>query len=315
MARAAQPTPPLACYGVENDRQDKRCQACPHFHPCATASGVRARYVPLNRARFELAGVPGLTAADPGAEDFKATYESCYRQVFKAEPDRCDRYPAAGAKVTEAAAAQRCQVRLFITTAMMGHQLGNPDRRYYANMLLGDSASKTVERYRQAAAHKYGVFDLPSLLRLLGTEGDDVESSLLGAELLVGRWIVAYKRRAEGSPLDGLYGERELGLDPRWLAVEPTYAQWLSGGQAPLTGELRSHRHRVSQVEAGERIVLLRMRSDLMPKAVAQVLEHADAKAEFFLVESPITNSVVLWNKLGLALQRKTALTILAGHG
>jgi hypothetical protein len=270
------------------------------------ASGRRRGKVPLDRVRFELARPELVEAEDPDQADVAATYATCYRQVFGKPGDRL-RLEAAR-RLGAVARREGVTLRLYLFAAMLAFRDANPDRRCYANHLLGPAASRHVSLYRRTAAQRFGVFDLTALLTMTGPI-EDASQALELSEGLAALWIVGHRLHHGKGAVASLYAARELALDPRWLATEPTYKRWLSSGEAGATDELLRHRHRVSQ--AGVAWTVERER--VLPKVLARVLWRYEIRLVDLEAESPVRQPLAFWAALGDALLQRACLRFLDG--
>src|ERR1700749_965401 len=77
-------------------------------------------------------------------DEFKQTYEECYRIIFHDlhEPDSLFKRPGLREFVTAEAQKVKCPVKLFILTVMWGHREKNPSR-FYCSMLGGEEEALT----------------------------------------------------------------------------------------------------------------------------------------------------------------------------
>jgi len=300
MRRPAPPAP-LPCFALEHDGADPKCRTCPHEARCLKATGSRAGRVPLSRLAFSLGPVAQLDSGDPDREDVLGTYASCYRQVFKRAPARMTQLQ--GRRLRAGLRRDGITLRLYIFAAMMAFRdtnEGSPGRRFHARMLLGPAAKKNVEMYRQAAAGRYGVFDMTTLLSMVGPT-EDATRALAASEWLAARWVVGHRQKWGEGAVNSLYNAQELALDPRWLSTEPTYTRrWL---EAPTrdSDELKRHRHRVAQA-GRDRDEWRREREKILPDVLRRVLAHYGHREADFEARSPVRHPMAFWSALGDAI-------------
>jgi hypothetical protein len=308
---------PLPCYGTEQDLADARCKACEWQKPCLAAHGRRAGRVKLTQATFAL--VPELLAlrlpSDPDEADLEAAYWRCHRLVFDSDPpDKLGRWPTAGQKLSAICHESRCSLETAITAVMMAHREANPDRPFYSNMLIGPSAARRVELYRDACRGQYGHFDAKSLGLLTRTSRTTLADRMLASECLFGEFIVASKARLEGPApaIQEFYQARELALDPFWLAIEPSYQPVILRHVEEETGTTQLRRHRLHVVQAiaelkrgkekATRVFLARQ--EVAPMAVEIVVSRSGISSRSLELEPrPVTSMSHLWLRIGLAIQ------------
>jgi len=276
--------------------------------------GARAGKVPLTRAKFQLetAHQP-LDAPDPDEDDFHGLYSLCYHQIFKTRPDRYfEQQPSKIAAVVEAAGALACPLRLFILSVMMAHSDTTPDRRFFGGSLAGPSATKRVKLYRGHARELFGTFDPEAVARIAGQRGDELSASLQSSEEVAAGWIVGHKARNLTSATDSLYAARELALAQAWLAIEPTYAEWVQHDRSP-TKELKIHRAGVAKIDPRAWPAIATMRAKTILPTAARVLARYGVRPEHILIESPVLDATKLWINIGLAIRQVICLRYLRG--
>jgi hypothetical protein len=321
-------TEPLAlpCLGKELDLADPRCQACPHQPRCRWLYGRRMGRVPLSTSSFKLMP-PRLEEIrdkleDPDMPDLEETYRQCHMAVFERLPaDRIGQRPRALEAVPRVAKELNCSVKVMMTTVMMAHQASSPDRDFYATMLAGPSAVRRVEMYRDACRQKFGFFDISAINTLTGEAHTTLDDRLLTSETIFGEFVVGYKMRVGGEPFTEFYRIREQGLDPTWLAIEPTYQEVLMSHVQDPHGShhIRRHRHAVVQAQRALKLnkrqaaFTFQAREKIMPKAVATVVWRRGINPDHLLVESPVVDAGKMWSRVGLALQHVHLLRFIDG--
>jgi len=116
----------------------------------------------------------------------------------------------------------------LILAALLAHRVGGADRKFYARMLVGPSALKHLETYRQECAIRYGTFDANVLGDAASLPPEhNISKRLRASEELAARTAVNIYKTGETN-IYGLYEFREGALDPWWLATEPSYEKWRS---------------------------------------------------------------------------------------
>lgn len=320
---------PLPCYGSEYVKADPICQECPHNEGCIKATGSRISKITLDRVKFkfmpEKFAPEEFTDGDPDLIDVESLYEVSYQTVFGTKPmGGFRKYPKARQILTRSAKAADCSVKLFMLTVMMAWKRTNPDRDFYPNMLLGEAAILKVGKYRNVCAKRYGTFDLTAMDTLMESNTGDLDKKMLQSEVAAGIYIVGFKIWKGGKPFENMYLEVERKLDPYWCAIEPTYFEYVLKKhlQAPYGSlEQNRFRHSVCQTMAylkkGKRrvIPMFESRERIMAEAVKRVCGHFSYHEKDFEAENkPVTNSLVFWSRLGLAIQHFRCLKYLDGE-
>jgi hypothetical protein len=176
--------------------------------------------------------------------------------------------------------------------------------------------------YAELCRKQFGTFTLSTLSVLSETNNDanDIEQRLLSSEVTAGRWLVGHKMIHGGPPYDLLYECEEMNLDPYWLAIDDSYKTLVLDKNPKSSQELRRHRYSVVQSigylkrHRNIAITVFRARQQMLPQAVARVLDHFGYQVDDFEVEDkPITNPLELWVLLGRAIQHFNLLNYLQG--
>lgn len=298
---------PRSCYAAEFTPEDLTCVACPHQAGCCAASRSR-QSVPLRelKASFKSPFVKAPRLESSFADDYARAYEC----VFGTKADSITRFTDMGAKVTALAKDTGCSRELFIYAVMAAHKSGSPDRRFYAGQLVGPTAAKRVELYREAAARRYGVFDYAAIANLTGdASANAVDEQVCDAEKTVGVWIVRQVMRGVTGEIQGaLYEQRELGLSPLWAATDASYLSWAV--KQPATPAMAKHRAEVYRLAGSQS--LIRTRERLFARAAVSVCDAIDSRMLLFRCSPVITDPMSFWVHLGQAAQRLQLLNMLA---
>jgi hypothetical protein len=130
---------------------------------------------------------------------------------------------------------------LYFVSVASGWREAHPSERMPANSACGQWAVRQVNAHRAAAAAQYGYFDVEAISKLTGQAEP---AAMLNSEKLACEVVLGARLRKCKEALSRLYEDRELGLDPAWLATEPTYWRWVTGDSVPPSKELRQHRRR-----------------------------------------------------------------------
>lgn len=335
---------PLACFGLEYVATDATCASCPHRVECHQCLGTRSDRIPLARAEFQLlppgfklpASAADAVFDDPEIPEIERVYKDCFISVFERVPPSGDRLGRVAPQLVEAARKANCTLRLYFLANMVGHRaqqqrlLKTNDRaqptRFSNKMLLGTVAEKRVQTYATVCRKDYGTFS-PASLSVAAkhdVEKNALSQRMLSSEVAAGYFIVDWKISCGGPVEEALYRERELTLDPVWLATEPTYAltviapylQRRSGSTL-----IQSHRFSVVQTTTefkknrGLAILAFKTRESIMPKATSEVLRLVGhASLDFEIMDQPVTSTVEYWRLLGLAIQHYNCLRYYRGE-
>lgn len=309
--------------------KDPVCGACQFQAQCIPYMGQRELRTELRHATFKLSQ---LSVEEPNLKERIVSgdgsvfeiYRACYAEVFKKTPDDLSKHDPDGTRLRDLAHEHDLSIRMFILTAMTGHSRASPGRPYYAPMLLGEYASRTVARYRAASIAEYGGFDAHSLHRLTGDNPHDLElkKNMHDSEHLAASWIVGWKIKRGGDPVKLLYAQRELALDPVWLSIEPSYRDKIFTpyvrDQDRATTAQAKHRLSVSrsikELRKGGYANAVRLREEIMHDVAKEVLYHYGLGLDDLMVESPVIDAVKFWSSIGLAIQHLYCLDFISGN-
>ncbi len=310
---------PLACFGLELNESDAVCIGCAHFEACKTATGSRSQHVPVTKATFTLQPPGGDGTASP-QPDAAALYQLAHEQIFRS---RARDTLLSGDALTVSRSARDLNVSLevYLYACLLGHQVSCPERAFRAKFLLGTTAAKRVQFYRDRAVTRFHALDLTSIGNLAGRDLGLQREALLNSEALFGAWVVSERCRRGGNGVAALYAARECALHPAWLAIEPTYAKWRKTQPeqpylksddrgAPIFNEIGRHRHAIHQVNPSQWPGLTRLRNEILPTVAAQILQKHQVNPSHVLTASPVTNAFAFWLRLGDALLQLRLLQI-----
>lgn len=329
-------TAPLPCFALEFNAADPKCVKCPHNVRCQQFMRTRLNRIPLSKATFRVLPEAyelrfNVEADDPETPELQRVYILCYLTVFGKEPSDYNMGRHREAILTNVRHAG-CSLRLFLLANMMGHQLmqkeivtKTPLARSKLFKLHQLTESRAVERasmYADLCQKEFGTFTLSALNTLTETnnEANDIERRLLNSEVTAGRWLVGYKIHHGWSPYELFYESEEMNLDPYWLAIDDGYKKLVLDKKPRTSHEIKRHRYSVVQTigflkrHRNIAAAVFRARQEMMPQAVARVLDHYGYQADDFEVENtPITNPLELWVTLGRAIQHFNLLNYLHG--
>ena len=333
---------PLPCYGLEFERHDPRCQACPHQISCTQVMGQRLNRVPLSKIKFRLTpkayGVDydNLDFADPEVTNMEATYQLCFKTIFRKSPAGASTFWFKHKKSVEIAARKNeCAIRLYMLAVMTAHRTHCADVMLYADrsqvppftssMLLGKRAQARFETFRDLTAKEFGAFSLSSLGKLIdyNFEQNSPEQKLLDSEIKAGQCIIDFKMTGGGPFYERLYQQCELTLNPLWLAVEESYLRTVIKPyrEKPRGSSMEKyHRHDAIRTmqhlhsHAQTAIMVFQAREAAMARAIPEVLRLFGYGADDFLIANqPVTNCLDLWNWVGRAIQHDECLRYVNG--
>lgn len=310
---------PLPCFSLEYSKTDEKCIACDHADACKRYMGKRA-LTRLSAVEFNL--TPDLKdtspSKDPELDELQQLYTRCYLTIFeKMPPDRLDQRPRASETLESACEQTGCTLRMFMLASMFGHRTTSPNRKFYANMLLGPYAIRRAELYRGACSKEFGTFDLQALSTIMKNPDQGLQQKMLNSEIIAGQWIVGYKLRFPGPYGLPLYQSKELALDPYWLAIEETYTRLVlipNHGMRTEIPELNRHRFNVSKVlqalkkdsrgKGNYTRAIFQTRERNARTAVGQVLNHFGFSPDDFTTRTPVvTDMLAFWGNLAIALK------------
>ena len=264
--------------------------------------------------------------SDPDAPILDQVYAFCHEWVFGRKPaGSLDKHRAL---LLRRVRESETSIKLFLLANMLGWAHSHPERNFPAKSLTGEFAVNQVKTFAAVCHKQYGVFDVTSLDRLMGTEiaKSDLSALLLSTEMTVGSWIINYKLLHRGTPAEvsrHLYAKQEIALNPYWLATEHTYYlevvyQHLISPDPSLSEALQ--RHRSNAIRALSRLktysklaaAVFKMRETVMPEAIRRVLGLRGFQAVDFRVNPAlkVTGSIPFWTKLGIAIQHYECLNL-----
>lgn len=308
---------PLRCYGLEYQSGDPVCQKCPHRDGCQRVSTVRRGKVPLSRVEFNLLPSSLEETQIKGQDNVEKLYQTLYTLVYPGQqPDSLYKHKDAEHRLRAISDEVGCSPRLYILCCLLARRTLCPDARFFANYLFAKNSSKLVEEFKDMAKEKYGSFDYESLSQLTG--GDELtraSARIRNSEVLAGRWILGYKIKRAGSPIDAFYSENEIRLDPIWLALEPSYIDFHNKFDG-ISESIRNHRMETRRVWRWLRknrhvaVNYYEHRSRLFKDSVAEVLGFYGYALDDF--ESPplVHDAMKFWGRLALAIQHVGCLRL-----
>lgn len=297
----------------------------------------RLNRIPLSKATFRVLPEAyelrfNIEASDPELPELQRVYILCHTTIFGREPTDYNMGKHRQAILNNVRKAD-CSLRLFILANMIGHQRMEAEmvaktplhrtKPFKVYMLSGNRALERASMYAELCRKQFGTFTLTSLSVLSETnyEANDIESRILNSEVTAGRWLVGHKIIHGGPPYDLFYECEEMNLDPYWLAIEDSYKKLVLDRKDIRTSqELRRHRYSVVQSigflkrHRNVAVAVFRARQQMLPQAVAKVMDHFGYKPDDFETEDKaITNPLELWVTLGRAIQHYNLLNYLQG--
>jgi hypothetical protein len=272
---------------------------------------VRRGKVPLSRVEFNLVPESLEEIQIKTSGSVEKLYQTLFVLVYPDEkPDSLFKHKDAENRLNQIADDLGCSLRLYVLCCLLARRSLSPDARFYSNYLFAKNSGDLVKEYASMAREKYGAFDYESLGKL--TEGGDEltkdNQRIRDSEVLAGRWVVGYKIRKAGSPLDVFYSENEIRLDPVWLSLEPTYIDYHNRFEG-ISATVHNHRMEVRRIRRWMQkrrplaVSYFERRSQLFSDSVAEVLEFYGYTLNDF--ESPpiVYDAMKFWSRLALAIQ------------
>lgn len=322
---------PLPCYAAAYSSIDAKCASCAHAHGCQELSGDKAARVTVANLRFSLIppkfGKLDLDHEDPDYGAMQEIYVMCHNAVFGADtrdlvgPYRRD--IAARAKEAE------LSLRTFMLACMFGHKstsenaVGHTEtktRKFSPKSLTYASAPTSARAYAKLCRDAFGAFSLSALTALSGDDlkTNDFEHQMLTSETCAGTYIVGWKLKHDGEPYKSLYADREINLNPYWLATCPHYDELvLRPHLSNPYGSKLEQRQRSAVVHAVRNMsrskstakAVFYARQTVAPTAVKNVLAFYGYRADDFEIDdTPVTDMLQLWLALSRVILHMEAL-------
>lgn len=325
-------TPPLKCFGSEQSLDNPLCPECKHRQECASLLGHLAnraslsaatyRFLPEGLLHFQNADVYG---DDPDLASLEEVYAFCHSWVFDHRPP--GRIGRNRRLILQRIREAETSVKLFCLSNMLGWKQSHLGEPFHSKVLTGEASVHQVKTFASACRSLYGTFDTTALDQLVGSDvaHKDFEALLLQSEITAGSWIVGYKMFRSGQISRKLYAEKETLLHPYWLAIEPTYyadvlGSYIREKDANISPLIHKHRwnvcHILGQIKRHPRqaVTLFRTRERIMPEAVRRVLYQRGYHPDNFMAERlAVTDSIIFWARLAVALQQIELLKLLDG--
>jgi hypothetical protein len=314
------PHPESPCFGVSHAPSSPECRRCVLFHLCGNQTEHR---VTLDQLEFELTP-PALFAKDDLVEiddlavnrsNVEDLYRRCYYAVFNRKWPESSNLGKDWAKIVQNAKAAGVSLNTFIATVMAAYQLTHPKTPFHINNLTAETSVPKVAKYSKMLKDQYGHDGMDALGLFTHSDTPRIEQQVMLSEILAGRWIVGCKMLRDGPALQSLYRQHELGLDPHWLAIEPTYIEMVLKPHLAVNVNvnesvaIKTHRERVLSTHSmlKKRKSLARTvfsaRSQMMPAALKAVLRGVGHLPENFTHPNVVvTDALKFWNVLGLAV-------------
>lgn len=198
--------------------------------------------------------------------------------------------------------------------------------RFYAKLLVGQRAISRAIAYAKLCNDRYGSFSIYTLgvLNEEDYEAKDMEKGMLKSEVTAGLFLVDHTVHHSTPPLAALYAEKELELDPVWLATESSYVTAvLDPYLKTKTDSKRLNDHRLNVIKAiarfrrrrSTRAFALRIRQRILPLAVDSILSDSGVRSKDLLYHvNPVRDPLTLWIHTGQALQHYHCWLLLQGE-
>ncbi len=257
---------------------------------------------------------------DPDLNRVETVYGFCYQWVF-------DEKSSANVQqlqhvIVQQAKEAKTSIKMFLLANMLGWQASHPHTKFYPKQLTGEFAINQVRTFAEVCHKKFGVFDTTAMDRLMGSNvaQKDFEAHILNSEIVFGAWIINYKLFHKGNIMTNFYKEKELAVNPYWLAIEPSYYDLILGPHQEnpdpeLSDLLRRHRWSATKTMAAlkkstpKAIAVFSAREFIMPEAIRFVLAQRGLRAEHFQIEkAPVLDAAKFWSWLGTAIAQHECL-------
>jgi hypothetical protein len=326
--------PPKACFGLEQTYGNPLCRDCPYRRDCAEIMGHLANRLHVDEARFTfmppafVAKSQDSSGLDPDLPHLESVYVFCHEWVFGRElrGKRRDVHvqflKKHGALIRERIREANTSVKLFLLATLLQWQRTRSETPFHPRFLINEFASHQVRVLAKACQRQFGTFDVTALDSMMSSDiaRQDFETLILNSEIVAGAWIIGYKLFHSGEVVSRLYAEKEISLNPYWLAIEPTYRDRILVPHLDNPGLceskiVRDHRWNVVQVLARlkkqerKAMAVFRARERMMPLAVQTVLSQRGLLPEHFDIENvPVVNALKFWVRLGNAIQHYECL-------
>lgn len=272
-------------------------------------SSIKFRLVP------EKLAIKPYDIEDPERVDIQRLYNRCYAMVYDGEKaDYINKTVGGEEKIVAQAEKAGCSLEMFMLCNLLGFREFYQERHFYATMLMGSSSLKRVDMYSETCRKLYGVFDARSVLMLLKKEDKTktLESSFYNSEVLAATYVIGCKIDGTKDIIDNFYREKEIALDPLWLAIEPTYSYILQAHVKNPSGTREQVRHRYRVTSAlrelkrskDKAIETFQLREKIAARSIDEVLQRYGLTVDDLEVNTKIVDMMGFWAKIGLAIQR-----------
>ena len=304
---------PLPCFGLEFDLLPDQCQSCLHRAPCSLRSSTRAGRVPLSRASVSIPSPQGDAHVDE--RNLAASeLELYHRAILRRDGPKLD-YEGS-ARLVDTAQVLQVEPGLLILSVLLTHKAMSPDRPFRTEMLFGPWAAKALTAHRSECATRYGSFDAYSLAKITHLSPDhDIVQRLADSENLAARWAIG--AALNGTSMTGLYSERELALDPWWLATEPSYKKWVEEDEEAPALEISRHRQRALKLCVKSRGLpaVIKARNTVAKTQLVSQATRLNLDPDKVLVAPIIRRPDRVWRGLAFARATLDAVTVLRDSG
>ena len=183
------------------------------------------------------------------------------------------------------------EISLYLTSVASGWRQAHPGEPMPANAAAGPWAVRQVMAHRRAAADQFGYFDAHAISEL--TKQPE-PAALLVSEKIACQQVMDGRFKGYKASLSRLYEDRELALDPAWLATEASYWRWVGQDDQAPSAELRKHRRRAGlclKQSAGLAVA----RSKLCARVIADRLAQHSVPHRVFNWPGVVTSVPKLW--------------------
>jgi hypothetical protein len=292
--------------------------------------GKLAARVDVDKARFQLMPPAFMRRAeeiaDPELDAIRVVYDACYNTVF-GEKVRTGNFFKHKHDIIDNVRRAGVSMKMFLLANMLGWKETHPGSDFMPQVLSGTYAVDRVKKYSAECYRRYGTFDQLAVdqLKSSDTAREDFDAIMLNSEITAGAWVVNFSILNSAPVAKKLYAERETALNPHWLAIEPSYSEYVLDdyvlSKQDCEAFLKKHRWNTLQIigkmkkNVVHAIAIFSSRERIMPEAVRRVLQQRGLRPEHFQIDrTPVVEPIKFWKRLGTAIQQFECLNFVDGY-
>jgi hypothetical protein len=273
------------------------------------ASKSRVGLVPLSRSRVELTPCDEHEPQVDALSLVRSEVELYHRAILRRGGPKLSAEVAE--RVVQLAESLSVEPGLIVLATLLGHRAGGPDRPCHATLFTGAFATSCLATYREECGRRFGTFDAAQLGDVAGLpEEHNVARRLDRCEEFAAHYAV--NATLNGTRWTTIFAERELALDPWWLATEAAYSGWLRDAEPTPSPELRRHRARrdLALKRPGLRAVV-NYRERIAHACAVREATRRHLNADHVLVP-PVATPATLWRAVANVVATREAWLILS---